>query len=125
MINSKQLKFIFNLRCHELLCRQNFKEVILDGSEDLFEKLHGKSMFEYMETDPTLKTVFHKAMGDSFQMRQILETYKGFEGISTLVDVGGSTGQSLQMITSMYPSIKGVNFDLPYVIQHAPSYPGI
>ncbi|KAM4105989.1 hypothetical protein ACJW30_04G029600 [Castanea mollissima] len=29
------------------------------------------------------------------------------------------------MIISKYPSVKGINFDLPQVIQHAPSYPGI
>ncbi|KAF7820061.1 isoliquiritigenin 2'-O-methyltransferase-like [Senna tora] len=29
------------------------------------------------------------------------------------------------MITSKYPSIKGINFDLPQVVHHAPSYPGV
>ncbi|KAJ0095974.1 hypothetical protein Patl1_17249 [Pistacia atlantica] len=29
------------------------------------------------------------------------------------------------MITSMYPHIKGINYDLPYLIQNAPTFPGI
>ena len=33
-------------------------------------------------------------------------------------------GDALKMIISKYPSIKGINFDLPQVIQHAPSYLG-
>lgn len=108
--------------------RQNFKEVIVGGDEeDLFKKVNGMSMYEYMETDPTLKPLFHKAMSDlsTMHMKLILETYKGFEGISTLVDVAGGTGQTLSIIISKYPSIKGINFDLPHVAHHAPSHPGI
>ncbi|XP_054781658.1 isoliquiritigenin 2'-O-methyltransferase-like [Prosopis cineraria] len=107
--------------------RENIKQVILDEEEDLFKKIHGMSMFEYMKKDPTFETVFHKAMADlSFMhMKQILDNYKGFEGISTLVDVAGGVGQSLKMIVSKYPSIQGINFDLPHVVQHAPSHPGI
>ncbi|KAK9026124.1 hypothetical protein V6N11_038970 [Hibiscus sabdariffa] len=58
-------------------------------------------------------------------MKKILETYDGFEGIKTLVDVGGGIGASLHAIVSKYPSIKGINFDLPHVINNAPSYPGV
>ncbi|XP_070677064.1 caffeic acid 3-O-methyltransferase-like [Malus domestica] len=29
------------------------------------------------------------------------------------------------MIVSKYPSIKGINFDLPHVIEDAPQYPGV
>ncbi|XP_028782863.1 isoliquiritigenin 2'-O-methyltransferase-like [Neltuma alba] len=107
--------------------RENIKQVILDEEEDLFKKVHGMSMFEYMKKDATFETLFHKAMADlSFMhMKQILEKYQGFEGISTLVDVAGGIGQSLKMIVSKYPSIQGINFDLPHVVQHAPSYPGV
>ena len=58
-------------------------------------------------------------------MKKILEFYKGFEHLSQLVDVGGGLGVTLNLITSKYPHIKGINFDLPRVIQQAPSYPGI
>ncbi|KAK9013970.1 hypothetical protein V6N11_005145 [Hibiscus sabdariffa] len=58
-------------------------------------------------------------------MKKILETYDGFEGIKTLVDVGGGIGASLHAIVSKYPSIKGINFDLPHVINNALSYPGV
>ncbi|KAL0452358.1 UNVERIFIED_CONTAM: Caffeic acid 3-O-methyltransferase [Sesamum latifolium] len=50
---------------------------------------------------------------------------QGFEGVKSLVDVGGGVGASLKMILSKYPSIKAINFDLPHVIQDAPSYPGV
>ncbi|XP_054806248.1 isoliquiritigenin 2'-O-methyltransferase-like [Prosopis cineraria] len=85
---------------------QNFKQVILDQEEDLFMKVHGMSYFEYMEMDPTVKTIFHQAMADIaiIEMKKVLETYKGFEGMSTLV-VAGGIGQSLKMVTFKYPSI--------------------
>lgn len=55
----------------------------------------------------------------------ILETYSGFEGLKSLVDVGGGNGSILNMIVSKYPFINGINFDLAPVIEKSPSYPGM
>ena len=55
----------------------------------------------------------------------LLESYKGFEHLKTLVDVGGGLGINLGMITSKYPTLKGINYDLPHVIEHAPTYLGM
>lgn len=70
--------------------------------------------------------IFNKAMADvcATEMKRMLEIYAGFEGVSTLVDVGGGNGQNLKMIISKYPVIKGINFDLPQVIENAPPLPG-
>ncbi|KAE8100276.1 hypothetical protein FH972_018191 [Carpinus fangiana] len=102
------------------------KDAVLEEG-NLFEKVHGMSIYQYLKVDPTLNKLFNKAMADlsEITMKKVLETYKGFEGVSVLVDVAGGTGATLNMIISKYPSIKGINFDLPHVIQHAPSYPGI
>lgn len=69
---------------------------------------------------------FNKGMSDlsSIVMRKILETYKGFDGLRSVVDVGGGIGAVINMIVSKYPTIKGINFDLPHVIKEAPSYRG-
>uniref|UniRef100_A0A6N2N4E3 O-methyltransferase domain-containing protein n=1 Tax=Salix viminalis TaxID=40686 RepID=A0A6N2N4E3_SALVM len=56
---------------------------------------------------------------------RILDIYDGFEGLTSLVDVGGGDGSVLNMIVSKYPAIKGINFDLASVIENSPSYPGI
>ncbi|XVE78928.1 hypothetical protein DITRI_Ditri14bG0017500 [Diplodiscus trichospermus] len=58
-------------------------------------------------------------------MNKILESYNGFQHLNQLVDVGGGLGVSLSIVTSKYPSIKGINFDRPHVIQNAPDYPGV
>ena len=102
------------------------KDAVLDGGI-AFNKAHGKAVFEYIGTDPRFNKVFNNAMSNhsTIIMKRILETYKGFEGLSTLVDVGGGTGAILNMIISKYPKIKGINFDLPHVIADAPEYDGI
>ncbi|XP_061346298.1 isoliquiritigenin 2'-O-methyltransferase-like [Gastrolobium bilobum] len=105
----------------------NFKEAVVDEDIDLFKKIHGITKYEYMEKDPKMNHIFNKSMADvcATEMKRMLEIYNGFEGISTLVDVGGGTGQNLKMIISKYPLIKGINFDLPQVIENAPLLPGI
>ena len=57
-------------------------------------------------------------------IKAVVKCYNGFANLKQLVDVGGGLGVTLKIITSAYPSIKGINFDLPHVIQDAPSYPG-
>lgn len=101
------------------------KDAVVGGG-DLFQKFHEMSIFQYMKNDSTLNKSFNDAMADlsGIQTKKILEVYHGFEGISVLVDVGGGKGATLHAIVSAHPSIKGINFDLPQVIQHAPPYPG-
>ncbi|CAI8584047.1 unnamed protein product [Vicia faba] len=105
----------------------NFKEAVVDEDIDLFKKVHGVTKYEYMGQDKKMNQVFNKSMVDvcATEMKRMLEIYTGFDGISTLVDVGGGSGQNLKMIISKYPSIKGINFDLPQVIENAPPIPGI
>ncbi|KAK9724607.1 hypothetical protein RND81_05G086100 [Saponaria officinalis] len=58
-------------------------------------------------------------------LKEILDNYKAFEGLSSLVDVGGATGVTLNMIVQKYPTIKGINFDLPHIIKNAPTFEGV
>ena len=83
--------------------------------------------FKYLDLDPRFNKVFNAAMSNhtTIVIKKILESYKGFEQLRQLVDVGGGLGATINLITTRYPNIKGINFDLPHVIQHAPPYPGI
>lgn len=104
----------------------NFKDVVVDPDIDLFKKFHGVTKYEYMQKDQKMNQIFNKSMTDvcATEMKRIVEIYTGFEGISTLVDVGGGHGRNLKLIISKYSSIKGINFDLPQVIENAPPIPG-
>ncbi|XP_042509377.1 caffeic acid 3-O-methyltransferase-like [Macadamia integrifolia] len=105
----------------------HLKESILEGGERPFYKAHGESAHDYVLKDPKLKEVLGSLLLEyniPF-MKKFLDTYKGFEGLQVLVDVGGGVGLVLSMIISKYPSIKGINLDLPHVIERAPTYSGV
>ncbi|XP_060675228.1 caffeic acid 3-O-methyltransferase-like [Ziziphus jujuba] len=106
--------------------RSQLKDAILEGGIP-FNRVYGMHPFEYPGVDSRFNQVFNTAMYNhtTITIKQILEVYKGFEPIKQLVDVGGGLGVTLKNITSTYPHIKGINFDLPHVIKHAPSYPGV
>ncbi|GMH18327.1 hypothetical protein Nepgr_020168 [Nepenthes gracilis] len=106
--------------------RQYIKEAVLHGGIP-FNKAHGMAAFEYNGEDPRFNKIFNDSMSNhsTLIMKKILEAYKGFEGLSSLVDVGGGIGTTLSMIVSKYPTIEGINFDLPHVIKDAPPFPGV
>ncbi|KAK1304269.1 Caffeic acid 3-O-methyltransferase [Acorus calamus] len=102
-------------------------EIIPKVLNPAFDKAHGMTSFEYHNSDPRFNKLFSDAMNTPtlFIMKKLLGNYKGFEGLNTLVDVGGSSGRSLKMIVSEHPSIRGINFDLPHVIEAAPPIKGV
>ncbi|CAA7022844.1 unnamed protein product [Microthlaspi erraticum] len=104
----------------------NLKDVILEG-KDAFTSAHGMKLFEYVSSNKQFGEMFNKAMSEAstLTIEKVLEVYKGFEDVNTLVDVGGGIGTVLGLVTSKYPHIKGINFDLPSAIAQAPLYPGV
>ena len=107
------------------MCRQELKSAVIDGVTP-FQKITGTTQFGYFQKDPELRKIFNDAMsgGSVVSLRMILRSYTGFQGIGTLVDVGGGTGTALQTIISKFPAIKGINFDLPHIVSDAPPIPG-
>ncbi|TYH07727.1 hypothetical protein ES288_A08G256800v1 [Gossypium darwinii] len=87
----------------------------------------GKHLFELLADDDDMSKSFNQAMSiyTTLIMNQVLETYKGFEGVSQVVDVGGGIGTNLKLIVSKHPQIRGINFDLPQVIKDAVPCPGV
>jgi len=108
------------------IIRTELKDAIREGGIP-FNRVYGTHAFEYPRLDSRFNKVFNTAMINhtTLVMKKVLESYKGFEGVKRLVDVGGALGININLITSKYPHIQGINFDLPHVIQDAPSYPGM
>ncbi|EPS65297.1 hypothetical protein M569_09481 [Genlisea aurea] len=104
----------------------HLKDAIVEGGE-AFHRAHGMSLFDYQATDKEYSKVFNGAMlaHTKIFMNKLLQTYTGLEGLKSLVDVGGGVGVTLKMIIEKYPSIQGINFDLPHVIDQALPFPGI
>ncbi|KAH7510833.1 hypothetical protein FEM48_ZijujUnG0080100 [Ziziphus jujuba var. spinosa] len=104
--------------------KSQLKDAVLGGGIP-FNRVHGAHAFEYPGLDQRFNQVFNTAMYNhtTIVIKKILDLYKGFESLEQLVDVGGGLGVTLRLITSKYPNIKAINFDLPHVIKHAPAYP--
>ncbi|XVF25730.1 hypothetical protein REPUB_Repub13aG0238900 [Reevesia pubescens] len=88
-----------------------------------FEAAHGKAVWDYMDQDPKFKNLFHDAMeSDSQMMNLVVKDCKPvFEGLSSLVDVGGGTGIVARVISETYPQLKCTVFDLPHVVANLPA----
>jgi len=102
------------------------KDAVLDGGIP-FNKAYGMTAFEYHGTDPRFNKVFNEGMRNHSTIitKNILDTYKGFDDVNVLVDVGGGVGGTLNMIVKKHPHLKGINFDLPHVISEAEPIPGV
>ncbi|KAK9100081.1 hypothetical protein Scep_023511 [Stephania cephalantha] len=83
--------------------------------------------YEYLANNAVESELFNQSMSDHTMvvMRKILDKYIGFDGLKVVVDVGGGVGTNINMIVSKYPTIKGINFELPHVVEAAPSFPGV
>ncbi|KAL0440228.1 UNVERIFIED_CONTAM: Flavone 3'-O-methyltransferase 1 [Sesamum latifolium] len=103
-------------------------EAVVDPSSEPFVKVHGELPYSYYGKNPEMNILMQKAMsGVSVPfMDAFLDRYDGFQGVETLVDVGGNSGDCLRLMMNKYQSIKkGINFDLPEVVEKAPKIPGI
>ncbi|KAJ6797314.1 tricetin 3',4',5'-O-trimethyltransferase-like [Iris pallida] len=102
------------------------KDAVLDGGIP-FNKAYGMTAYEHFGTDSRFNEVFNEGMRNHslLTMKNILDTYKGFDSLKVVVDVGGGFGGTMDMIVRKHPHIKGINFDLPQVISGAPPIPGV
>ncbi|KAJ1434956.1 Winged helix-like DNA-binding domain superfamily [Sesbania bispinosa] len=104
-------------------------EAVEDPKIGAFKKANGgEDVFQYYADREDAINLFHKAfygMSVPF-MTKMLENYDGFQGVETLVDVGGNSGVCLRMIMSKYPTLrKAINYDLPHMVDSAPHIPGV
>ncbi|CAL1366735.1 unnamed protein product [Linum trigynum] len=79
----------------------------------------GASFWECMEKDPAQKKAFYETMvGDSKLVAGVLvsECKEVFEGVESLVDVGGGTGTMAVAIARAFPKVNCTVFDLPHVV---------
>jgi len=104
-----------------------FNESVLDGGTP-FQRANGSDIFSYASAHPNFNNLLNQAMaGDSrnIVLKAVLSNYHGFHALNSLVDVGGGTGTAIAEIVRAYPSIRGINYDLPHVVATAPHIPGV
>lgn len=84
-----------------------------------FETEHGRSIWDFVAHEPTFNNIFFEAMHTDSKLigRVLIEECKWvFEGLKSLVDVGGGSGTMAIAIADAFPNIKCTVFDLPHVV---------
>jgi hypothetical protein len=88
-----------------------------------FDQAHGKPIFAWLAEHPQEAALFGETMigFHGAEPAAVAEAYD-FSAASTIVDVGGGTGNLLTTILSKYPQPRGVIFDLPHVAAEAEAF---
>ncbi|KAG9441602.1 hypothetical protein H6P81_017456 [Aristolochia fimbriata] len=93
-----------------------------------FKAVHGVDVWSFASADLAHSELINTAMAcvAKTTMRAILQGSVGvFEGLSTVVDVGGGNGTAMRMLVEKCPWIRAINFDSPHVVEAAPQIQGV
>ncbi|XP_057447810.1 trans-resveratrol di-O-methyltransferase-like [Lotus japonicus] len=84
-----------------------------------FATTHGMMFWNYAGRDPKLNMLFNCGMACDARLitNVVIEKYKGmFDGLESLIDVGGGTGTVAKAIAESFPHLKCIVFDLLHVV---------
>ncbi|XP_042485029.1 (RS)-norcoclaurine 6-O-methyltransferase-like [Macadamia integrifolia] len=93
----------------------------IQGGPTPFEMYHGVNCWDYLASHPDENRMFNE--GQAAITREIIgvivRQYGSwlFEGIGSIVDVGGGNGAAAKKIVKKFPNIKCTVLDLPHVIR--------
>jgi O-methyltransferase domain/Dimerisation domain len=85
-----------------------------------FDKAHGISMWEYLQSHPEELALFGKAMGNlASEAHSAAFSAYNLSDVECLVDVGGGEGYLVAALLPHYPAMRAIVFDEPHVISGA------
>ncbi|KAM7272115.1 hypothetical protein ACFE04_031329 [Oxalis oulophora] len=105
----------------------NMSRCVKEGGTG-FEKFHGCQVYEFASQNPEFNKRFNQAMAaeSKYLVLSILNKMDdALKNVTSLVDVGGNTGDVITSIVKKHPQITGINFDLPHVLSTAPEIHGV
>jgi O-methyltransferase domain/Dimerisation domain len=87
-----------------------------------FEQSLGMPLFDWLANHREEASMFSETMvGFHGAEPPTVAAAYDFSGLTTIVDVGGATGNLLTTILGRYPGSRGILYDLPHVVRDAPS----
>ncbi|MGW5675985.1 methyltransferase [Streptomyces sp. NPDC003860] len=84
-----------------------------------FDLVHGMPHFNWLAEHPDAARDFNRAQASLVTQRSLPLLERNWQGVKTVVDVGGGNGQLLATLLSQQPHLEGVLFDLPHVVTEA------
>ncbi|KAI3796363.1 hypothetical protein L1987_39033 [Smallanthus sonchifolius] len=90
-----------------------------DDINNPFHTTHGRMLWDTASEEPKLNMFFNEGMASDARLvtSVILKHCEGvFEGLDSIVDVGGGTGTVAEAISKAFPNIKCISFDLSHVV---------
>ncbi|XWS21568.1 hypothetical protein CRYUN_Cryun30bG0065400 [Craigia yunnanensis] len=84
-----------------------------------FSTAYGRIFWDYAGQEPRRNHFFNEAMASDANLvgSVVVSKCKGvFEGLTSLVDVGGGTGSLAKVIPKAFPHLDCIVFDLPHVV---------
>lgn len=92
----------------------------LQTGKPAWGRVHGAEVFDYLGNHPAEAETFNRAMTNLSMMAgpAVVEAYD-FSGVKTLADIAGGHGLLLAGILKANPSVNGLLFDMPAVIEGA------
>ncbi|KAL2245696.1 UNVERIFIED_CONTAM: Trans-resveratrol di-O-methyltransferase [Sesamum indicum] len=90
-----------------------------DGDLTPFLTTHGRTLWEYAGQDPRLNGLFNEGMASDSKLVATVITKdcrNVFEGLKSMVDVGGGTGTVAKAVADAFTGLNCVVLDLPHVV---------
>jgi hypothetical protein len=92
--------------------------------EQTLDQIYGMPVFEYFKKYPEEAQIFNEAMTglSTIDSPAVADAYN-FDGIRSIVDVGGGHGPLLATIMKKNPHLRGTLYDMPHVVDLATNGP--
>jgi hypothetical protein len=87
--------------------------------EPAAEKVLGRPLFEYLETNAEASEVFNRAMSVGARARFAMALEHDWSSASLVADIGGGNGSLLAGLLPAEQHLRGIVFDLPHVVAKA------
>jgi len=85
-----------------------------------FDKALGMPIFDWLAKNPEAASLFSETMvGFHGAEPDAVAAAYDFSGLSTIVDVGGATGNLISAVLARNSAARGILFDLPHVVRDA------
>ncbi len=99
-------------------------EYCVRTGKQALNKIYGEPIFQFFERRPEESQLFNQAMSDlsTIDAPAVADAYS-FDGIRSIVDVGGGHGLLLATILAKNPQMKGTLYEMPHVLAGAKDGP--